>query len=371
MGFVPGRSIVTNAAQHQGACYVYNLDFKDFFHAFDRNRVKLAFMRAPFDLRDEREPLAFLLACLVTHPLELNGKTRTVLPQGSPTSPTLTNLLCVDLDRRLTGLAKRFGFTYTRYADDVTFSANHNPFGKSAFLDELKRIVEVDQGLRIHPNKTRLQKTGYRQEVTGLIVNDKVNVRRRYVKTLRNWLYLWERYGEARAEKHFYQDYLGDKQHVMISLPPMRLVIGGKLDFLRMVKGDTDPTYRKLAGRFERLTGEVQRVKELLKVWETKGIEAAMAHEQPTAVRHRYSNRTRRNNRQKGLEFFGPDAFGLDIPADKKSTVRKSGNHKGLKLSMKNRIPPAVRGKAASDPVEQTPGSANRSSRNHPVDPAE
>ena len=153
----------------------------------------MGFMYEPFNLNGKKEPLAFLLASLCTHPFEIDGEVKTVLPQGSPTSPTLTNILCRKLDRRLTGLAYRFGATYTRYADDITFSSPHNIYTDEAFNKELKRIIEEDQKLVINPKKTRLQKAGYRQEATGLIVNEKVNVRRRYVKQIRMWLYYWEK----------------------------------------------------------------------------------------------------------------------------------------------------------------------------------
>lgn len=253
-GFVPGKSIVDNAKKHVGHNYVLNLDIKDFFHSFDRNRVKLAFMYDPFKLNGEREFLAFLLASLCTHPFHVDGKEKVVLPQGSPTSPTLTNILCKSLDRRLTGLAKRFGATYSRYADDITFSSNHNIYQNDDFNKELKRIIEDDQGLRINPEKTRIHKTGFRQEVTGLIVNDKVNVRRRYVKQIRMWLYYWEKYGYEKAELIFRRDYLSDKGHTKKREAQMVNVMAGKLDFLKMVKGQSDETFQKLSGRFERLT---------------------------------------------------------------------------------------------------------------------
>lgn len=144
-GFVLEKSIVDNAKKHVGHHYVLNMDLKDFFHTFDRNRVKMGFMFEPFNLNGDKEPLAFLLASLCTHPFEIDGEVKTVLPQGSPTSPTLTNILCKKLDRRLTGLANRFGATYTRYADDITFSSPHNIYTDEEFNKELKRIIEEDQ----------------------------------------------------------------------------------------------------------------------------------------------------------------------------------------------------------------------------------
>ena len=79
---------------------------------------------------------------------------------------------------------------------------------KIEFQSELTRIIEEDQQLKINPSKTRLQKTGFRQEATGLVVNEKVNVRRKYIKQLRMWLYYWEKYGTKKAEQIFIKDYI-------------------------------------------------------------------------------------------------------------------------------------------------------------------
>lgn len=253
-GFVADRSVVDNAKKHVGQHYVLNLDLKDFFHSFDRNWVKLGFMYEPFNLNGDKEPLAFLLACLCTHPFEINGEIRTVLPQGSPTSPTITNILCRKLDKRLTGFAKRFGATYTRYADDITFSSLHSVYNDLEFNKELKRIIEEDQKLAINPEKTRLQKSGYRQEATGLIVNEKVNVRRRYVKQIRMWLYYWEKYGYEKAEQIFKRDYMADKGNMKKGEPNLTNVLSGKLEYLKMVKGIEDGTYSSLKKRFMELT---------------------------------------------------------------------------------------------------------------------
>lgn len=250
-GFVRNRSVVDNAAKHVGSHYVYNIDLKDFFHSFDRNRVKLGFMFGEFGLNKEREPLAFFLASLCTHRFEEGSDVKYVLPQGAPTSPTITNILCKQLDRRLNGLAKRFGAKYSRYADDITFSSQHNIFKKEEFQKELHRIIEEDQGLKINPKKTRLQKAGHSQSVTGLTVNEKVNVPKRYVKQLRMWLYYLERYGLEKAEPLFRNDYIKDKGHVKNQKTSMVNVIEGKLNYLKMVKGETDPTYKKLLKRFE------------------------------------------------------------------------------------------------------------------------
>jgi RNA-directed DNA polymerase len=275
-GFVWGKSVVDNARVHVGKRYVYNLDLKDFFHSFDRNRVKMAFMAAPFHFKGEREPLAFFLACLCTHPFEIEGGVKTVLPQGSPTSPTLTNILCERLDKRLSGLAKRFKLSYTRYADDITFSSHEHVFDDDVFQQELKRIIEEDQQLHINPSKTRLQEKSYRQEATGLVVNEKVNVRRRYVKQIRMWLYYWEKYGYEHAEEIFKKDYFADKGHVKNMNAPLSNVLRGKLEFLKMVKGADDSTFITLKNRFLKLGGDMDLIENVLQTWEEKGIEQAM-----------------------------------------------------------------------------------------------
>jgi retron-type reverse transcriptase len=274
-GFVTGKSVVDNAQFHVGQSHVLNLDLQDFFHSFDRNRVKMGFMRGSLGLRGDREPLAFLLACLCTHPFMVNGEQRIVLPQGAPTSPTLTNMLCETLDRRLNGLAKRFGLQYSRYADDITFSGGYHFLSAKGFNEELHRIIEADQSLVINTDKTRFQKASYRQEVTGLIVNEKVNVPRRYVKELRMWIYMWERYGKAKATSIFSRDYAQNKGHVNSPPPSLEKVLQGKLNYLRMVKGRENNTYRRLHERYLALTERGQQVETFIRIWERSGVDDA------------------------------------------------------------------------------------------------
>ncbi|MCH8535886.1 MAG: reverse transcriptase family protein [Flavobacteriaceae bacterium] len=286
-GFVNEKSVVTNAKKHVGKRYVYNIDLKDFFYSFDRNRVKMGLMYN-LGLGKKNENLAFKIASLCTHPFEIDGEVKTVLPQGSPTSPTLTNILCKKLDRRLNGLANRFGATYTRYADDITFSSDHNIYQKPKneqlnnngcfdnFIAELSRIIKVEE-LQINPKKTRLQKNGYHQSVTGLSVNEKVNVHPRYIQQLKMWLYYWERYGYEKAEQIFRRDYKADKGHVKKADAKLMHVLDGKLEFLKMVKGAEGMTYKKLNARFSKLVSKSSPINKTLSVWEKEGIEKAMA----------------------------------------------------------------------------------------------
>lgn len=178
---------------------------------------------------------------------------RRVLPQGAPTSPVITNIVCQRLDQLLTGVANRFGLRYTRYADDITFSSQHNIYqNEGEFLKELHRIIK-EQGFHIKNSKTRLQKDGYRKEVTGLLVNEKVNVQARYTKQLRMWLYYWEQYGYEKAYSLFTDQYKKDKGHVKKGEPSLINVLGGKLEYLKMVKGENNSTYMLLNRRFKQL----------------------------------------------------------------------------------------------------------------------
>lgn len=182
-GFLPSRSIVTNATVHAGARTLVKVDIKDFFPTVTWRRVRGLFRKAGLT-----EQVATLLALLCTEsPRELvqfRGKVLYVakgaraLPQGAPTSPAITNALCMRLDRRMSGLARALGFRYTRYADDLAFSWHGEDKKKSAhgrapvgaLLKGVKTILS-GEGFELHPKKTRVLGTGMCQRVTGLVVN--------------------------------------------------------------------------------------------------------------------------------------------------------------------------------------------------------
>lgn len=219
-----------------------------------------------------RLEIANIIAALCCTEMEVERKNesgewekvkRNVLPQGAPTSPVITNIVCQRMDQLLSGVGRRFGLKYSRYADDITFSSMHNVYQPNGvFLKELHRII-TEQGFHIKESKTRLQKEGYRKEVTGLLVNEKANVQKRYIKQLRKWLYYWERYGEARASGFFKQEYIAEKGNVKKSTPPMANVIAGKLEYLKMVKGSDNDLYLKLKNRFHLLIGKSEPKEEI------------------------------------------------------------------------------------------------------------
>ena len=263
MGFTEGRSVVHNANIHKGQNYVFNIDLKDFFPSIEQARVWKRLQLEPFNFDKE---IASLIAgmCSVRQDRDIIDETKEheyakkykyVLPQGAPTSPIITNMICDTLDRRLAGLAKRFGLQYSRYADDITFSSMHNVYQVNGeFRKELSRII-TGQGFTINEAKTRLQKKGARQEVTGIIVSEKLNVTQTYVRDIRNLLYIWDRYGYSVVLSKFLPKYKREKGHVKKGNPDLVNVIDGKLMYLKMVKGEEDTIYRRLYDKFMKLSG--------------------------------------------------------------------------------------------------------------------
>lgn len=254
MGFVPGKSVAHNANVHVGHNYVFNIDLKDFFTSIPQSRVWKRLQLKPFKFSQEVVNVVAGLCCNYNEHVGQN-----VLPQGAPTSPLLTNAICGNLDRKMRGVAKRFGLHYSRYADDMTFSSVHTSVNEqniykegSVFRNEILRII-TEEGFTINNKKTRLYKKGCRQEVTGLTVNDITNVSRQYIKELRWMLRVWEKYGYAKAYALFYPRYKKEKGHIKKGEPVMENVIGGKLDYMRMVRGATNSTYKKLKARFDNL----------------------------------------------------------------------------------------------------------------------
>ena len=208
-GFLAGRGIVSNAAPHTGRAVVINLDIQDFFPTITFPRIKGVFRGLGYD-----ERVATMLALLCSEnpcdELEVDGERffvggkgrDRVLPQGAPTSPMLTNVLCRKMDRRLQGLADKLGFTYTRYADDLTFSASGEGAAKVGTLLRQARHVLLDEGFTPHPDKQRVMRAGSRQEVTGVVVNEKPSVSREERRKLRAALHKATRDGLEAATWH-------------------------------------------------------------------------------------------------------------------------------------------------------------------------
>lgn len=259
-GFIHDKSIVTNCHLHVGKKHVFNIDLKDFFPSINFGRVRGMFMATPYNFPAD---VATIFAQICCH----NNQ----LPQGAPTSPIISNMICAKLDSQLSRLARQCRCAYTRYADDITFSTQVNKFPRPlAILQqnekglvatagvELKDIIHSN-GFDVNESKTRMQSKTKRQDVTGLTVNRFPNVSRDYVRQIRAMLHAWAKYGLEKAQEE-YQSLYYKKQTKPHQHPPrFKKVVQGKINFLRMVKGENDLIYRKFANKYCTLVSKPQK----------------------------------------------------------------------------------------------------------------
>ncbi|WP_165221057.1 reverse transcriptase family protein [Aquisphaera insulae] len=226
-GFVPGRSILTNATPHAGKALVVNLDLEGFFPSIGFPRVRKVFEHLGYS-----GSVATILALLCTEcprkAVTLDGEMLHVatgprgLPQGACTSPALSNQVAIRLDRRLAGISAKLGFTFTRYADDLTFSGDAEVEAKVGYLLARARHIAEGEGFAVNEKKTRILRRNNRQEVTGLVVNERPGVPRDEVRRLRAILH------HARAE--------GLDAQNRENRPDFRAWLLGKIAFVRMVR---------------------------------------------------------------------------------------------------------------------------------------
>lgn len=177
-GFVAKRSIATNASLHLAQKYVLNLDIKDFFDTIELRQVSAAFKELGCT-----ESVALILARLCT----LHGR----LVQGASTSPVVANLVCIVLDQELAALGTQYGCSYSRYADDITFSGDKVPDKK-----EIEKCLKK-HGFELNPDKWKRQPRGQSQYVTGLTVFDDVipRIPKNLKRQLRQVVYYASKYG--------------------------------------------------------------------------------------------------------------------------------------------------------------------------------
>jgi len=246
-GFCSDRSIVTNANIHSGKKSILNFDLENFFPSINFGRVRGLFISPPFSFPAE---VATVLAQICI----LNNE----LPQGAPTSPIVSNLICSRLDGQLQKLAKNNEMLYTRYADDITLSSWRKDFPKNVIKkeqdtliigDHLRGVIESN-GFIINNKKTRLSISSQRQIVTGLIVNKTPNVERNYIRELRAILHNWETYGIDIAKVEYYANRGESNRSPTKQQCDFRMTILGKINFVRMVRGYRNCVYRRLINKY-------------------------------------------------------------------------------------------------------------------------
>jgi RNA-directed DNA polymerase len=229
--YIAERSIVTNAKVHVQKKYVLNLDLENFFPSISIGRVVTVLQLPPLRIQPKVASMIAKLCCYEDS-----------LPQGAPTSPVLSNVICQRLDRRIESLVRSHAIVYTRYADDLTFSSDE-PF-QNGFLSHLDSIIK-EEGFTINLKKVRLQLQNSRQEVTGVTVNEKVNVPQRFIREIRAMLHNWETLGYEAAQQKFLIHYLPKKPGGN-GEAQLCNVVAGKINYLKMVRGGDDPVYQKL-----------------------------------------------------------------------------------------------------------------------------
>lgn len=247
-GFVIDRSIITNANKHIRKQYVLNFDLEDFFSNINFGRVRAMFIYY-FKFN---ETVAAILANICCH---YDG----FLPQGAPTSLIISNILANKLDKDLTRLAKRHRCDYTRYADDISISTNKDKFpkviahtkDKKTYLSsEIINIVK-NNGFFINDKKSRLINKFENLSVTGLTVNEGLNVKRSYIRRVRSILNCIEQNLDNLDEaKRIFIEKYPFRQISYATEPDMFAILKGMIAHIGHIKGKTNSVYRKLAIRY-------------------------------------------------------------------------------------------------------------------------
>jgi retron-type reverse transcriptase len=198
-GFLPGKNIVSNAEIHLRAKTLINFDLENFFQSINYKRVKGVFRSFGY-----AEAIATIFALICTAPkveeIEIDDKTFFVasgerhLPQGSPASPAISNIISRRLDKGLTTLAGKYGFRYTRYADDLSFSTKEKDSEINKLMPQVRYVCKK-QGFTVNEKKTRILRSGSQQEVTGIVVNEKISIDRKTLRKFRAVLHQAENNG--------------------------------------------------------------------------------------------------------------------------------------------------------------------------------
>ena len=262
-GFVHERKIKDNASKHTRRKVILNIDLKDFFSQIHFGRVRGMLMNKPYGIGQEAATVIAQLACY-----------KGILPQGAPSSPVLTNMICSPLDTQLTNLAKKHGLVYTRYADDITFSTFNPVFPKDIIERDLSSIIigqELDAILKknsfsVNPKNIFLNNNKVRQEVTGLVVNKFPNIKREYIKSIRAILHNCFKNGVYETAIDYVargfcknkdiEENIDNIEYRDIIILWFKSVLKGKINYIKEIRGSDDYTFLQYADQLNRLFGE-------------------------------------------------------------------------------------------------------------------
>lgn len=249
-GYCNGGGVADNARRHVKSRVVLNVDLRYFFSSISRKRVYGMFRSKPLELE---HPAAAMLAHLCTW--------EQVLPQGAPTSPIISNWICRRLDAQLSRLARRNRCTYTRFADDLTFSRRSSELPRDLVKSRVGNEVELGDALlsiieanffEVNTKKVWVRTLAERQEVTGLVVNERLNVRREFRMAIRAALHDWRENGLELADKRFADHYYVARSSEAVR-PPLPAHLRGKLEYMRQAVGNGRLVWARLSAEWERL----------------------------------------------------------------------------------------------------------------------
>ena len=259
LGFAKHKDIVANANLHLRKEYVLNVDLEDFFPSITQKRIFGLLRSKPYKCNNQVASYISKLAC---------DPTTETLPQGAPSSPILSNMICEKLDNELLRLAKANRCIYSRYVDDITFSTHESTFpadlgsgipdeGFKAVVGPKLLEVILDNGFRVNTEKVYLMPSNGRQTVTGLKVNERPNVSRQFYRNIRAMLHSWQLDGHDKAQelhyaKRKFKHRLPEREH-----PNFAHIVRGKIEFLRMVRTPDSHYFKKFANLFNDLTTEM------------------------------------------------------------------------------------------------------------------
>ena len=316
------KNIITNAKIHTNKKFILKIDLKDFFPSISFPRIYGVFQKPPFNFDNKT---ARLLAHICIFQKSLSKDDVGELPQGAPTSPILSNLVCRNLDNQLFKLCSKNKCQYSRYADDITISTNlsimpNEIYSNNDISTQIKEIIKQN-GFIINQEKTKLLTQKRRQMVTGLVVNKKVNLKRNYIKNIRAMLFQWQQKRikymrilknkkniftiiklikksnfkninskNKNERKKIIKDLLSNDKYnntiYFIAMksalldvekemhdkyyqnkfdkPKFKRVLSGRIGFVRKVRGDEDDIYRKLWNQYCYLNNKKKKIKPLI-----------------------------------------------------------------------------------------------------------